>query len=41
MLVDVGSSEMSTLAQFSDRITSIKQLSAEGTRDIFLKVQGQ
>jgi len=41
VLVDVGSSEMSTLAQFSDRITSIKQLSAEGTRDIFLKVQGQ
>ena len=39
VLVDVGSSEMSTLAQFSDRITSIKQLSAEGTRDIFLKVQ--
>jgi uncharacterized protein with von Willebrand factor type A (vWA) domain len=41
VLVDVGSSEMSTLAQFSDRITSIKQLSTEGTRDIFLKVQGQ
>ena len=41
VLVDVGSSEMSTLAQFSDRITSVKQLSAEGTRDIFLKVQGQ
>ncbi len=41
VLVDVGSSEMSTLAQFSDRITSIKQLSGEGTRDIFLKVQGQ
>jgi uncharacterized protein with von Willebrand factor type A (vWA) domain len=41
VLVDVGSSEMSTLAQFSDRVTSIKQLNAEGTRDIFLKVQGQ
>ncbi len=41
VLVDVGSSEMSTLAQFSDRITSIKQLSAEGTRDIFLSVQGR
>src|SRR5580700_7567860 len=41
VLVDVGSSEMSTLAQFSDRITSIKQLSAEGTRDIFLNVQGR
>ena len=41
VLVDVGSSELSTLAQFSDRITSIKQLSAEGTRDIFLNVQGR
>ncbi|HVA69368.1 MAG TPA: VWA domain-containing protein [Candidatus Binataceae bacterium] len=38
VLVDMGSSELSTLAQFSDRITSVKKLSAEGTREIFLKI---
>ncbi|HLK85014.1 MAG TPA: VWA domain-containing protein [Candidatus Binataceae bacterium] len=38
VLVDVGSSELSTLAQMSDRVTSIKKLSAEGTREIFLKI---
>ncbi len=39
ILVDVGSSEISTLAQFSDRVTSIKQLNTEATRDIFLNLQ--
>jgi len=38
VLVDVGSSETSTLAQFSDRLTSVKQLSAKDTREIFLNV---
>jgi uncharacterized protein with von Willebrand factor type A (vWA) domain len=38
VLVDVGSSESSTLSQFSDRITSVKQLSANDTRQIFLNV---
>jgi len=38
VLVDVGSSEHSTLAKFSDRMTSIKQLNSESTRDIFLKI---
>jgi len=38
VLVDVGSSELSTLAQMSDRVTSVKKLSAEGTREIFLKI---
>ncbi|HLX37754.1 MAG TPA: VWA domain-containing protein, partial [Candidatus Binataceae bacterium] len=38
VLVDVGSSETSTLAKFSDRMTSIKQLNSESTRDIFLKI---
>ena len=38
VLVDVGSSELSTLAQFSDRVTSVKQLTVEGSRDIFLKI---
>jgi uncharacterized protein with von Willebrand factor type A (vWA) domain len=39
VLVDVGSAEMSSLAQFADKITSVKKLSQEGTREIFLKVQ--
>lgn len=38
VLVDVGSSELSTLARMSDRVTSVKKLSAEGTREIFLKI---
>ncbi|HXD91174.1 MAG TPA: VWA domain-containing protein [Candidatus Binataceae bacterium] len=38
ILVDVGSSEVSTLAQFSDRVTSIKKLTVEGSREIFLKI---
>jgi uncharacterized protein with von Willebrand factor type A (vWA) domain len=38
VLVDVGSSELRTLAQFSDRVSSVKQLTVEGTREIFLKI---
>jgi hypothetical protein len=38
VLVDVGSSELSTLAQMSDRVTSVKILSAEGTRELFMKI---
>lgn len=38
VLVDVGSSELSTLAQFSDRVSSVKQLTIEGSREIFLKI---
>jgi len=38
VLVDVGSSETSTLAQFSDRLTSVKQLSTKDTRQIFLNL---
>lgn len=38
ILVDVGSSELSTLAQFSDRVSSVKQLTVEGSREIFLKI---
>jgi uncharacterized protein with von Willebrand factor type A (vWA) domain len=38
VLVDVGSSETSTLTQFSDRLTSITQLSAKDTRQIFLNI---
>ena len=38
VLVDVGSSQTSTLTKFSDRITSVTQLSAKDTRQIFLNV---
>ena len=39
VLVDVGSAEMSSLAQFADRITSVKRISDEHARDIFLQIQ--
>ncbi len=39
VLVDVGSAETSSLAQFADRITSVKRISDEHARDIFLRVQ--
>ncbi len=39
VLVNVGSSEMSSLRQFADRITSVKKLSDSATRDIFVHVQ--
>ncbi len=39
VLVDVGSAEASSLAQFADRITSVKRISDEHARDIFLHVQ--
>ncbi|HJU27622.1 MAG TPA: VWA domain-containing protein, partial [Candidatus Binataceae bacterium] len=38
VLVDVGSSDVSTLAEFSDRVSSVKNLTIEGSREIFLKV---
>jgi uncharacterized protein with von Willebrand factor type A (vWA) domain len=38
VLVDVGSSDSSTLAQFSDRVSSVKKLTIEDTREIFLKI---
>jgi uncharacterized protein with von Willebrand factor type A (vWA) domain len=38
VLVDVGSSETSTLAQFSEHVSSVKQLTVEGSREIFLKI---
>jgi hypothetical protein len=39
VLVDVGSAETSSLARFADRITSVKRISDEHARDIFLHVQ--
>ena len=38
VLIDVGSSELSTLAKLSDRVTSLKKLTDEGAREIFLSV---
>ncbi|MBV8771259.1 MAG: hypothetical protein JO166_02845 [Deltaproteobacteria bacterium] len=38
VLVDVGSSELSTLGRFSDRVTSVKRLTVEGSREIFLNI---
>ncbi|MFZ0889392.1 MAG: VWA domain-containing protein, partial [Candidatus Binataceae bacterium] len=38
VLIDIGSSELSTLARFSDKVTSVSKLTAQGARDIFLSV---
>lgn len=38
VLIDVGSSETSTLRRFSDRIASLKQLTDAAARDIFIGV---
>lgn len=37
ILIDVGSSSLGTLKEFSDRITTIKQLTGDETKDIFVK----
>jgi uncharacterized protein with von Willebrand factor type A (vWA) domain len=36
--VDVGSSELSTLVQIADKVTSVKNLTAGSTREIFLEI---
>jgi uncharacterized protein with von Willebrand factor type A (vWA) domain len=36
ILIDVGSSSLGTLKEFSDRITTIKQLTGEEAKDIFV-----
>jgi uncharacterized protein with von Willebrand factor type A (vWA) domain len=38
VLVDVGSVDTSSMAQFADRITSVKKLTAESSRELFLAV---
>jgi hypothetical protein len=38
VLIDVGSSSLGALKDFSDRITTISQLTNESGSDIFLKV---
>jgi len=37
ILIDVGPSSLGTLKEFSDRITTIKQLTGDEVKDIFLK----
>lgn len=38
VLIDVGSSTLGTLKDFSDKITTISQLTSEAGKDIFLKI---
>ena len=37
ILIDVGSASLGTLQEFSDRISTIKQLTGDGAKEIFLK----
>jgi len=37
MLIDVGSSSLGTLKEFSDRITTIKQLTGDKAQEILVK----
>lgn len=37
ILIDVGSASLGTLKEFSDRITTIKQLTGDEAKDIFIK----
>ncbi len=38
VLIDVGTSSLGALKEFSDKITTIKQLTSEAGKDIFLKI---
>jgi uncharacterized protein with von Willebrand factor type A (vWA) domain len=38
VLVDVGSVDTSSIAQFADRLTSVKKLTAESSREIFMSI---
>ncbi len=38
ILIDVGSNSLGTLQEFSDRITTISQLTNEGARDLFVRI---
>jgi len=37
VLIDMGPASLGTLKEFSDRITTIKQLTGEEAKDIFVK----
>lgn len=38
VLIDVGSSSLGTLKEFSDKITTVSQLTSEGVKDVFVKL---
>jgi uncharacterized protein with von Willebrand factor type A (vWA) domain len=38
VLIDIGPSSLGALKDFSDKVTSVSQLSTEASRDIFLKI---
>jgi uncharacterized protein with von Willebrand factor type A (vWA) domain len=38
VLIDVGPSSLGALKEFSDKVTSVSQLTSEASRDIFLKL---
>ena len=38
VLIDVGPSSLAAVTAFSDHVTSVRQLTDDATRDIFLKV---
>jgi uncharacterized protein with von Willebrand factor type A (vWA) domain len=38
ILIDVGTSSLGTLKEFSDRITTIKQLTGDEAKEVFLKL---
>ena len=38
VLIDVGPSSLGALKEFSDRVTSVTQLTTEASRDLFLKI---
>ena len=38
VLVDLGSSELSTLAQLADRVTSVSKLTSDSVKDIFVSI---
>ena len=38
ILIDVGTSSLSSLKAFSDKITSLSQLTSEGVKDLFVKL---
>jgi uncharacterized protein with von Willebrand factor type A (vWA) domain len=38
ILIDVGSSSMNVLKEFSDKITTVSRLTSEGVKDLFVKL---
>ena len=38
ILIDVGSNSLETLKEFSDKVTTVTQLTSEGVKDLFVKL---